>query len=131
MTARPIMRHISKTAEQVAADGCFLRELLHPERAGSPVGYSLAYAYVLPDGRTVEHVLEQSEVYYGLAGQGTLVIDGLPYPLATGTCICVPPHSKQYLINVGGERLEFLCIVDPPWRADGETLTSRHNTADV
>jgi len=119
MAPTPLSRHISATPQQIAGDGCYLRELLHPARDGSPVRYSLAYAYLEPGDRTLSHSLEQSEVYYGLSGEGTLIVDGSPYPLKSGSCICVPPGFSQLLINESEARLEFLCIVDPPWSAEG------------
>lgn len=122
MTTPPLVRSISSVPEQIAGDGCFLRELLHPDRDGSAIRYSLAYAFVEPGGRTLDHVLEQSEVYYGLAGAATLFLDGSPYPIEPGSCICIPPRCRQHLENHGETRFEFLCIVDPPWTGQGEKV---------
>lgn len=124
MAQQPLVRHLSSTTSKVAGDGCFLRELLHPARDSSPIGYSLAHAYVEAGGRTNEHTLAQTEVYYILAGSGTLVVDGIHHPVQAGTCICVPPLCHQHLLNTCEQRLEFLCIVEPPWTAAGETIIS-------
>jgi mannose-6-phosphate isomerase-like protein (cupin superfamily) len=107
----------------VAGDGCVLRELLHPERHPVAQGYSLAHAYVEPGGRTADHYLEQSEVYYILSGQGTMFLDGVAHPVAAGSYFYIPGRMSQWLRNDGDGRIEFLCIVDPPWSSQGETIS--------
>ena len=41
----------------------------------------------------------------------------------TAKCaVYIPPHSTQYIENTGNSDLKFLCIVDPPWRAEDEEV---------
>jgi mannose-6-phosphate isomerase-like protein (cupin superfamily) len=128
----PSIKHLSTIPAIVAGDGCILREIFHPERDPVPIRYSLAHAYVEPGGRTHDHFLEQSEVYYVIAGTGTMYLNGEPIDVAAGSSYYIPPHCSQYLINTGPERFEFLCIVDPPWSAEGETVgaATQHPDAD-
>ncbi len=123
MSEHPYVAHMRDQAEFVAGDGCHLRELLHPARHPIQIGYSLAHADVEVAGRTADHVLEQSEVYYIIAGRGTMVLDGQAHAVEAGSYYYIPPHCSQWLRNDGEQRLEFLCIVEPPWTAAGETIT--------
>lgn len=118
----PLKKELSEIPGIVAGDRCFLKELLHPDRDQVALRYSLAHAHVEPGGRTLEHVLDQSEVYYCLDGQATLFINGAPYPLRPGSCVYIPPAANQYVINDGHERFTFLCLVDPAWTAAGEAI---------
>jgi mannose-6-phosphate isomerase-like protein (cupin superfamily) len=37
-----------------------------------------------------------------------------------GDTVYIPPMAVQYIENLGSEDLEFLCIVNPPWKPDAE-----------
>jgi mannose-6-phosphate isomerase-like protein (cupin superfamily) len=39
-----------------------------------------------------------------------------------GDAVYIPPNSKQYIYSCGEESLVFLCIVDPAWRKEDETV---------
>jgi mannose-6-phosphate isomerase-like protein (cupin superfamily) len=114
---------ISSIEPFVAGDGCVLRELLHPQNHPVALGYSLAHAYIEPGGRTADHWLEQSEVYYILSGQGTMFLGGVPHQVAAGSYFYIPGRMSQWLRNDGSERIEFLCIVDPAWTREGEIIS--------
>lgn len=122
MSDQPFIKHRDSARQIVAGDGCFLRELLHPDNDPVALPYSLAYAYVEAGGRTLDHLLEQSEVYYVIAGRGTMVLDDVPHTVETGSSYYIPAGCRQWLQNDGETRFEFLCIVAPPWTADGETV---------
>ncbi len=124
MTMKVVAKRFADAVEMVAADGCQLRELLHPHRDSVAIGYSLAQALVAPWERTFPHHLEQSEVYFGLSGAATLYIDTAPYPIAVGTAVYVPPGATQYVVNDSTVPFVFLCLVDPPWSSSGETIVS-------
>ena len=107
----------------VAVDGTGLRELLHPERDHRFSGrYSLAHA-TLPQGKTsLKHRLKSDEVYYIISGQGEMHVDAESQPVEAGDVVDIPPKSCQWILNTGDSELEFLCIVDPAWRAQDEEL---------
>jgi len=119
---KPVVKHLEDAAEQLAGDHCRLKELLHPHRHPVQISYSLAFAHVAPGGRTLDHRLDQSEVYYFLQGRGRLVLDDHPFPVGPGSCCYVPGGCRQFLVNEGQTRMEFLCIVAPPWREERETI---------
>ena len=108
--------------EFIAGDSTILRELLHPDKQAIDLRYSLAHA-ILPVGETSQaHSLTTSEVYYILSGTGEMHIDGEVAAIASGDAVYIPPKAKQFLRNVGDEPIVFICIVDPAWRKEDETI---------
>ncbi len=124
MSDKPYIDHQYNRQQIVAGDGCFLRELLHPDRDPVNVRYSLAYAYIEPNGATADHWLEQTETYYILSGHGTMMLDDQEITVQAGSYYSIPPRCHQWLRNDADIRLEFLCIVDPPWTAEGEVIVA-------
>jgi len=107
----------------VAGDGSILRELLHPDKTGLAIRYSLAHARVAPGEKTKAHRLKTAEVYYILSGRGRMHIDAEAADVDADCAIYIPPGSIQHIQNTGNDHLVFLCIVDPAWReADEETI---------
>jgi len=118
----PIVRHSDELAQIVAGDLCHLTELFNPAVEELPLSYSIAYAYVEPGGKTLNHYLEQTEVYYIISGKGTMFLNDQPHPIRAGSCYMIPPKTEQWLRNDGESRVEFLVMVEPPWTAEGETI---------
>jgi mannose-6-phosphate isomerase-like protein (cupin superfamily) len=116
------LRNLKNCPEFIAGDGCVLRELLHPEKADLRLRYSLAHATVKPGQTTSPHRLATSEVYYILAGEGHMRIDGETAPVGPGDAVYIPPHATQQITNAGTADLVFLCIVDPAWRKEDEVV---------
>ena len=111
--------------EFIAGDNCRLREVLHPDKADLDLRYSLAHAVVAPGQTTWLHALRTSEVYYILSGEGTMHIDGEKASVRPGDTVYIPPKAKQQIANTGKADLAFLCIVDPAWRREDETVERR------
>ncbi len=114
--------HVKDCAEFLAGDHTHLRELLHPAKAGVAVRYSLAYGRIDPGQRSKRHRLASAEVYYILAGAGRVWIDDDAAGIETGSVVGVPPGATQWVENNGAVALEFLCLVDPAWRAEDEEV---------
>lgn len=55
-----------------------LRELLHPDKANLQLRYSLAHAVLKPGLASQPHILNSSEVYYILDGEGTMHLVSCP-----------------------------------------------------
>lgn len=110
----------SDRPEFLAGDHTLLREILHPAKDQLKLNYSLAYGTLGPGLRSKWHVLESSEVYYFLAGEGRFTIDDHVTRVEAGTTLYVPPGGRQSLENTGSGSIEFLCLVDPPWKAEDE-----------
>ena len=116
------LKHLKDCEEFVAGDGSLLRELLHPEKAGLQIRYSLAYAKVMAGEMTKPHKLKSSEVYYITAGKGLIHIDEESFEVGRECAVYIPPHSTQYIENTGNSDLKFLCIVEPAWREEDEEV---------
>jgi mannose-6-phosphate isomerase-like protein (cupin superfamily) len=112
----------SDRPEFLAGDHTRLREVLHPAQHPLKLGYSLAHGILGPGQRSKWHVLDSSEVYYFLAGQGMFMIDDEVTDVEPGTTVYVPPGGRQSLENTGSQDIEFLCLVDPAWKAEDERI---------
>lgn len=108
--------------EFLAGDETRLREIFHPAKHQLQLNYSLAHG-TLPSGRcSKRHVLTSSEVYYFISGQGRFTIDDHVTHIEAGTTVYVPPGGQQFVENTGETDVEFLCLVDPAWRIEDETI---------
>ncbi|HIK57456.1 MAG TPA: cupin domain-containing protein [Synechococcales cyanobacterium M55_K2018_004] len=117
-----LVRKLSECEEFVAGDHTLLRELLHPDKQAIALRYSLAHA-ILPVGQTsTPHSLKTSEVYYILSGVGEMHINDEIQRIEPGDAVYIPPNAVQFLKNIGDEAIVFLCIVDPAWRKEDETV---------
>jgi len=116
------IKDLKDCEEFIAGDNTILRELLHPDKADLKLRYSLAYAVVKPGLTSQPHRLKSSEVYYILEGEGMMYIDNEKAKVRPGQAVYIPPHSKQYIKNIGNVDLKFLCIVDPAWRVEDEVV---------
>jgi mannose-6-phosphate isomerase-like protein (cupin superfamily) len=117
-----LIRKLNACDEFVAGDGTLLRELLHPDKQPLALRYSLAHA-IVPVGQTsYPHSLKTSEVYYILSGTGEMHIDDESQVVEPGDAIYIPPDARQFIYNCGTEPLVFICIVDPAWRKEDETV---------
>jgi mannose-6-phosphate isomerase-like protein (cupin superfamily) len=117
-----LIQKLTACEEFIAGDGTRLRELLHPDKQPLELRYSLAHA-IVPVGQTsIPHALKTSEVYYILNGIGEMSIDGETQPVEAGDAIYIPPNARQFIHNSGTEPLIFICIVDPAWQKEDETI---------
>ncbi len=108
--------------EFLAGDETSLREIFHPAKHQLSLNYSLAHGTLRPGQRSKRHVLASSEVYYFISGRGRLTIDDEVALIESGTTIYVPPGGEQFLENTGETDVEFLCLVDPAWRMEDESI---------
>lgn len=117
-----LVRKLSECEEFIAGDNTILRELLHPDKQPLALRYSLAHA-TLPVGKTSTlHSLTTSEVYYIISGKGEMHIDEETQIVEPGDAVYIPPNAKQFIHNCGDEPLVFVCMVDPAWRKEDETV---------
>lgn len=117
-----LVRKLQECEEFTAGDGTILRELLHPDKQPLALRYSLAHA-IVPVGQTsIPHSLTTSEVYYIIQGKGEMHIDEETQLIEPGDAVYIPPNARQYVHNCGDEPLVFVCMVDPAWRQEDETI---------
>ena len=117
-----LIRKLSECDEFIAGDRTILRELFHPDKQPLNLGYSLAHAIVGVGDTSQAHSLTTSEVYYILSGAGEMHINDETQSVGVGDAIYIPPDAKQFITNTGSEPLIFICIVDPAWRKEDETV---------
>lgn len=106
----------------IAGDQSELREMLHPDKAALELRYSLAHAKVAAGQATTPHSLKTSEVYFIIQGEGLMHIDEKSYQVVENDTVYIPPHATQFIQNTGSKDLLFICIVDPAWRKEDETV---------
>ncbi len=117
-----MIKDISSLPSIVAGDGCILKEVLSPLRDDVSLRYSLAHAEVKPGEKTALHTLKSSEVYYIIAGEGVVSIDGANSSVRGGSVVYIKPGASQCIENTGTSDLVFLCIVDPAWKKEDEVI---------
>jgi len=117
-----LKRSLPDCQEFLAGDHTVLRELLHPAKHAVKLGYSLVHGTLPARQRSKWHALTSSEVYYFIAGQGTMMVNDEACDVVAGSMVYVPPGAKQSLENTGPDEIEFLCLVDPAWRMEDETV---------
>ncbi len=122
------VKYLRDCREFIAGDDSILRELLHPEKTDLQIRYSLAHAKVNPGQKTKPHKLRTCEVYYIMAGQGLMHVDGESREVSRECAIYIPPGSTQYIENTGNSDLKFLCIVEPAWREEDEEVFDSETT---
>jgi mannose-6-phosphate isomerase-like protein (cupin superfamily) len=117
-----LVQKLNGCDEFIAGDGTQLRELLHPDKQAVELRYSLAHATLPPGETSAVHSLTTSEVYYIISGVGEMHIDDDTQLVQVGDAVYIPPNAKQFIYNCGTEPLIFICIVDPAWRKEDETI---------
>jgi mannose-6-phosphate isomerase-like protein (cupin superfamily) len=118
-----LIKDIKKSDYFKAMDETFLTELLHPGHEGVAMGCSIAHAVLSPGQKSLPHKLKKSvEVYLILQGSGVMHIDEEECVVEPGQAVYIPPEAVQWIENVSGEDLKFLCVVSPPWSEDDEEL---------
>jgi len=117
-----LVKDIERLTPIPVADYSLLRELLHPERDDVDIRYSLAHALVRPGEISLRHRLATVEVYYFLAGSGTMHVGDETSEVRQGQAVVIPAKTEQWVENTGDHDLEFLCIVDPAWQEEDEEV---------
>ncbi|MCZ6781176.1 MAG: cupin domain-containing protein [Nitrospirae bacterium] len=117
-----LVTRLKECHEFLAGDHTNLRELLRPVETEVDIRYSLAHGRLEPGTCSKRHRLASSEVYYFLSGEGVFRIGEESATVEAGAVVYVPPRSVQWLENTGTSVIEFLCLVDPPWRPEDEVV---------
>jgi len=117
-----IIKNQKNSTKITGNEGAIICDLLNPQHVKNEIRYSLAYVTLQHEKSTLPHIMKTSEVYYILEGNGILHINDESDNVKVGDTIFVSSNSKQYIENVGSGDLKFLCIVDPAWKKDNETI---------
>ena len=103
-------------------EGTKIKQYFHPHNTLNGINYSLAQFTLEPGKKSKLHKIKSSEIYYILEGSGNLTIEDEIHILQKDDSAFVPSNSKQFIENSGNSDLKFLCIVEPAWKVDDETL---------
>ena len=117
-----LIQKLNGCDEFIAGDGIELWELLHPDKQSVELRYSFAHAALPPGQTSALHSLTTSEVYYIISGVGEMHINSENQFVEAGDTVYISPNAKQFICNCGTEPLIFICIVDPAWRKEDETI---------
>lgn len=116
------IKKLNECKEIISGDNCRLREILNPLKDELSIRYSMAHARVAPGDTTFRHRLTGSEVYYIITGKGIMYIGSEEKEVGEGDTVYIPPGAVQCIKNTGEEELVFICLVDPPWKAEDEEI---------
>ena len=91
-------------------DGSTIRELM------PAANQSLAEATLGPAQQTQRHYhAESEELYYLLAGEGEMEVDGECSTVRPGDAILIPPGAWHQITAIGDAELRFLCCCAPAY----------------
>ena len=108
----------------VTKDTSTIREILS-YRNSQIRKQSLAEAIVPPGACTQPHYHRVAEeIYYVLAGQGRIRVEGEEADVAPGDGIAIPPGCVHQIWNTGAEDLVFLCCCAPAYEHSDTELVS-------
>ncbi|MGD9494734.1 MAG: cupin domain-containing protein [Armatimonadota bacterium] len=109
--------------QYVTLDGSRVVELIRPEREGAR-NLSLARAVIEPGASTVRHRhREAEEVYYVLAGEGTVEVGARIERVGPGDARLIPPGVEHRVTCIGARPLVLLCACSPPYSHEDTELT--------
>jgi mannose-6-phosphate isomerase-like protein (cupin superfamily) len=92
-------------------DGSTIRELHHTDEQ------SLAEATLEPGQATQRHYhAHTEEIYFVLAGEGEMEVDGERREVGSGDAILIPPGARHQIR--AESHLRFLCCCAPPYSHD-------------
>lgn len=116
------IRNIERVPSFITADGSEIRELL-AYRNSTICNQSLAEARLPVGAATTPHYHpEAEEIYYILAGEGEMTMEGEKRRVGVGDAIGIPPGTVHTIRNIGHVPLKFLCCCAPAYEHDDTVL---------
>jgi mannose-6-phosphate isomerase-like protein (cupin superfamily) len=115
------IRNIDRVPAFTTKDGSEIRELL-AHRNSLIRRQSLAEARLAPGAATTPHRhIQTEEIYYILAGHGSMRVNTVTAAVGPGDAIAIPPGASHQITNLGPVTLRFLCCCAPPYE-DQDTV---------
>lgn len=109
----------------VTKDGSEIRELL-AHRNSAIRNQSLAEATIRPGLCTDPHFHPKSEeIYYVLAGSGTMFLENESQRVGRGDAIAIPPGKVHWIENDGDSDLVLLCCCAPGYEHEDTVMVTR------
>lgn len=103
-------------------EGSKIRNIIIPYTDKGKSNFSIAHITLKKGKRTKVHKLKSYEIYYILNGSGILFVNDKKIKVKDNHLVFVSSLSKQHIENSGTRNLEFLCIVNPPWKKEDEII---------
>lgn len=116
------VKNLNDAAAFITKDGSEIRELL-AHRNSCIRQQSLAEARIAAGLTTEAHYHPKTEeIYYILAGRGTMTIDGEHRQVGPGDAIAIPPGAVHQIKNEGPDELRLLCCCAPGYEHEDTVL---------
>ena len=79
----------------------------------NPPTCTLTYSEIPPGGTSAHHIHEWEHEVYIIEGSGTLICDGISYPVKAGDALFIPPNVDHYTLNNGGPGNIYRIEINP------------------
>ena len=79
----------------------------------NPPTCTLTYSEIPPGGTSAHHIHEWEHEVYIIEGNGTLICDGISYPVKAGDALFIPPNVDHYTLNNGGPGNIYRIEINP------------------
>ncbi len=116
------LRKDSEIEMTYAAEGSSIKQYFDPCNTSNGIKYSLAQFTLESGEKSRLHRIRSSEIYYILEGDAILNVNGNAISMKKDDSVYVQPNASQSIRNSGKSSLKFLCIVEPAWNPDDETI---------
>ena len=103
-------------------EGIKIKQYFDSKNTQDLVSFSLVQFSLEKGKKNERHKLAADEIYYILEGNCKIRIDDKTCELKKDDSILIKPDSVQQIENTGSGQLKFLCIVEPEWKPEKETL---------
>lgn len=112
LSALPVVANADHAPLEGGEDATFgtvrWRTLFSADRTATS-GMTMGVAEFGPEGTLLPHRHGPAEIYYCLAGQGIVTIDGVAHDLLPGTALFIPAEAEHGTV-AGSEGLRFLYV---------------------
>ncbi len=109
------VRNLDAAESFTTKDGSTIRELLGLPTSTLIRNQSLAEATLAPGQETQRHYHRASEeIYFLLAGGGTMEVDGEERVVGAGDAVLIP-QGAWHTLRAGPDGVRLLCMCAPPY----------------
>jgi mannose-6-phosphate isomerase-like protein (cupin superfamily) len=110
--------HLEEQPWNTAPDGAVAREIASPTNSRA-ARLSIADIVIAPGVVVTPHyhrVIE--EIYYVVAGEGIMMLNGETQTVRVGDAIVILPGEKHSIRNATDKELRLIVTCNPPWTPD-------------
>jgi quercetin dioxygenase-like cupin family protein len=112
MKVKPISEHAQNDVAMEGADRVRMRMLIGPEDGAR--NFHMRHFEVRPGGHTPHHRHDHEHEVLILKGQGVVKSEQGERRVSAGHVVWVPANETHQFLSVGGEPLEFICLIPAP-----------------